>query len=71
MSVDSTVFGYLLPTASYLATEDNAIDDILSSFVASITGINNINVRPRWQPNPPKIPEVTENWCAIGVMKSR
>jgi hypothetical protein len=50
--------------------EDADLDAILQQVVTGVTGLPGSMVRPRWQPTPPKQPEPTVNWCAIGVIAS-
>jgi hypothetical protein len=57
--------GYLSPLSSPLTEEQ--IEDVLHDLVAGVTGLPGKMVRPRWQPRPPKQPEHTVDWCAIGV----
>ena len=47
--------------------EDIDLDAIFQALVTGVTGLPGEFVRPRWQPKPPKQPEHTTNWCAIGV----
>jgi hypothetical protein len=63
---DSTAPGYLLPESS-TALDDAALDAVLQALVVGITGLPGGMVRPRWQATTPIMPEVTVNWCAIGV----
>lgn len=43
------------------------LDDVLNDLVAGITGLPGELVRPRWQPDPPEVPEPDVNWCAFGI----
>lgn len=61
----SATGGYLTPAAP--ALEDDALEDFLHDVIAGITGIANDLVRPRWQPEPPDIPERGQYWCAFGI----
>lgn len=65
MSNDSSTGGYVLATSS--DPYDQALDRILQQAVAAITGIDPTMVRPRWQVNPPTMPEPEVNWAAVGV----
>lgn len=44
-----------------------ALEDLFQAFIVSITGLEGSLVRPRWQPEPPPMPSITENWCAFGI----
>lgn len=63
---DSTTLGYLLPADTILT--DDALEDALQSVVVGVTGLAGQLVRPRWQPDPPPLPDVNVNWCAIGIV---
>jgi len=67
MANDSSTGGYLPPAGTPAPAEDTALDALLQLVVVGITGLPGNMVRPRWQPNPPKQPEPSVNWCAIGV----
>lgn len=67
MANDSSTGGYLQPTAPSPPLEDSALDAIFQQLIVGLTGLPGNMVRPRWQPTVPKMPEPTQNWCAIGV----
>lgn len=46
---------------------DDAFDDFLQDVVAQLTGLEGSLVRPRWQPIPPKLPDPSASWAAIGI----
>lgn len=64
---DSSTGGYLSPAVASLPLEDDALTAIFQQMIVGITGLPGNMVRPRWQPNPPKQPEPTVNWCALGI----
>lgn len=67
MTIDSTAPGYLRPSVD--ATQaDDAMNDVLQRMVVGITGLPGAMVRPRFQRNPPDMPENEVDWCAIGAM---
>lgn len=68
MSNTSATGGYLVPTSAPPA-EDAALDDIFTELVAGVTGLAGTLVRPRWQPKPPRMPDPTTDWCAVGVIE--
>lgn len=41
--------------------------DALQALIAGITGLPADLVRPRWQPEPPREPGPSVNWCAFGI----
>jgi hypothetical protein len=65
----SNVAGYLLPANTPAPLEDDALDDFLGDVVAGITGLDRDTlVRPRWQPDPPNMPDRSVTWAAVGVV---
>jgi hypothetical protein len=64
---DSSTGGYLSPAVASPPLEDDALTAIFQQMIVGITGLPGSMVRPRWQPNPPKQPEPTVNWCALGI----
>lgn len=66
----SDVAGYLAPAALPSPLEDDALVDFLGDVVAAITGLDREEaVRPRWQEEPPALPDRAVTWCAVGVME--
>ena len=57
--------GYLTPTSP--PVEREVLEDALQALVVGVTGLPGKNVRPRFQPKPPRRPAADESWCAIGV----
>ena len=65
---DSSTGGFLSPVAGGPAPlEDQALDRFLQQLVVGITGLPGTLVWPRWQSEPPNIPDYGTNWVAIGV----
>lgn len=62
----SATGGYLVTTTTAPAY-DGDLDRLIQQMVVGITGLAGTMVRPRWQPTPPKQPEPSVDWCAIGV----
>jgi hypothetical protein len=62
--------GYLVPV-SPLPLDDEELGRRLSNVVAGVTGIPGNLVRPRWQKNPPPIPDEGVDWVAVGVTSYR
>lgn len=64
----SATGGYLFPTgAGSFPPEDIDLDLIFQAAIVGTTQLDGSLVRPRWQPVPPKQPDVTVSWCAFGV----
>jgi hypothetical protein len=49
--------------------EDYDIEHFLQQLITGIVGLPSNMVRPRWQELPPKAPERTVDWCAIGIVE--
>jgi hypothetical protein len=69
MPNSSATGGYLAPAPSPSQLEDDALTDFLHDWVVGISGIDNANVRPRWQPEPANIPAENVNWLAFGIIR--
>src|SRR6516225_1986045 len=67
MANDSSTGGYLQPAVTSPPLEDDALTAIFQQMIVGITALPGNMVRPRWQPNPPKQPEPTVSWCALGI----
>jgi hypothetical protein len=59
--------GYLAPEATPAPLEGQELLRFLQQYVVGITGLDGELVRPRWQPEPPNIPNAGVAWAAIGV----
>lgn len=64
MSNTSATGGYLTSTP---ILEDQALFDFMHDLITGITGMDPTLVRPRWQPEPPDLPDFNVNWCAFGI----
>jgi len=65
MPNDSSTGGYLTPSSTN-DLNDKALAQFLQQVVVGIVGLPGNLVRPRWQPEPPNIPDFGTNWAAIG-----
>jgi hypothetical protein len=63
---DSSTGGYLTPSSIGNDLNDAGLMAFLQPLVVGITGLPGYMVRPRWQPEPPNIPDFGTNWAAIG-----
>lgn len=63
---DSSTGGYLQPLDP-APIADQALDVALQGIVAGVTGLPGNLVRVAWQPIPPKQPEYSVNWAAVGT----
>ncbi len=67
MGNTSSTGGYLSPAASPAPLEGQALNIFLQNWIVGITGLPGQYVRPRWQPEPPNIPDPTVDWIAFGI----
>jgi hypothetical protein len=63
----SATGGYLVPALSPAPLEDAALDDFFQAVVVGITALPGASVRPRWQIEPPNMPNLASDWAAFGV----
>jgi hypothetical protein len=70
---DSSTGGVLspLPNPAPTPLAGLALNDFIQAWVVGITGLAGNLVRPRWQPEPPIIPDAAVAWCAIGIASRR
>lgn len=70
---DSSTGGPLapLPSPAPAPLTGLALNNFLQGWVVGITGLDGTFVRPRWQPEPPIIPDAAIAWCAIGIRDRR
>lgn len=64
----SATGGYLLPDVPSPPLEGKALLQFLQAVVVGITGMDGSLVRPRWQAEPPNIPDADTAWCSFGIM---
>jgi hypothetical protein len=69
MANDSTSAGYITPVVDATLSDD-PLADALQRMVAGITGLPGQMVRPRFQVDPPDMPENDQDWCAISVAEA-
>jgi hypothetical protein len=67
MTADSSTGGPLPPLTGD-PLEDSDLDDFLQGFVVGITGMPGNLIYPRYQDEPPNLPDHGVNWAAIGVV---
>lgn len=66
MVPDSTRAGYITPAFDDTLADDD-LADALQRMVAGITALPGAMVRPRFQVDPPDMPENDRDWCAISL----
>lgn len=65
-SANSSAAGFLAPLTAPIY--DNPLDDFFHAFLVALTTIPGQLVRPRWQPEPPNMPDFTVDWLAWGIV---
>lgn len=63
----SATGGYLSPTTQLLPGGLTLVQ-YLQAVIVGITSLPGDLVRPGWQANPPKRPDISVNWCSFSVM---
>lgn len=62
----STVAGPLVQSTG--PVEGQALRQFFHGMVKDVTGLSATFVRPLWQPDPPVMPALEENWCGFGIV---
>lgn len=65
-SANSSVAGFLAPLTAPIY--DNPLDDFLHAFLVALTTLPGQLVRPRWQPEPPNMPDFPVDWLSWGIV---
>lgn len=67
----SATGGYLQPTPQFPVVSNTlSITQFLQTVFAGISGLAPDLVRPKWQINPPKQPDITTNWLALAIVNN-
>lgn len=61
---------YIGPTETTALPKNLTLTQFLQTVFVGISGLPGDLVRPRWQPNPPKRPEIETNWMGVAIMNS-
>jgi hypothetical protein len=70
MANTSADIGYLQPDPPIVPSLDNDFIDVIQEMVCGITGIDGHLLFPRWQNNPPTMPEYNVTWGALGFSEA-
>src|ERR1700747_466385 len=69
---DSSTGGYIQPTNDLPPPlAGSTLNDFIQALVVNLSGLANTLVFPRWQSEPPNIPQSGTAWCAVGVNRQK
>lgn len=66
---DSATGGALVPTGTDGDLNDKNLVRFLQQWIVAVTGLPAPMVRPRWQPEPPNVPDQGTDWAAVGSIR--
>lgn len=67
MANTSAVSGYIQPKLKSGLLEGTELQDFLHDWLVGVSNVPKPMIRPRWQPEPPNIPDVNVDWLAFGI----
>lgn len=62
--------GYVLPSHTQLPPRGLSLGQFIQTVLVGLTGIDGTLVRPKWQAQPPKQPDIDINWISFGIADS-
>jgi len=58
---------YILPTSTTPLPRSLNLTQFVQTVIVGVSGLDGTLVRPKWQVEPPKQPDLTVNWIAMGI----
>lgn len=65
-----TTPGYVLPTSTQPVPRHLNLAQFIQTILVGVSGIAGPFVRPKWQIDPPKTPDIDVSWMAFGIVTS-